>query len=238
MKIEKIMPFRSFLTFTATLCLAINAHAVESICFGKVSNGKLENGMQLPAQGENFEAYSWIGVKLGRTNVHSKVAQIVIAAYGQLNQSAPGKKFMYGETGWVSGGRFRPHRTHQNGLSVDFFVPVINVQKKSVLLPIGLGNKFGYNIEFDKHGKFKNHLIDFEAMAEHLYQLEQAAQANGAGIKQVIFDRNYLPKLFATKRGEFLKTHVHFMKGKAWVRHDEHYHVDFDVPCKQMTEEA
>ena len=23
-----------------------------------------------------------------------------------------------------------------------------------------------------------------------------------------------------------------FMKGKPWVRHDEHYHVDFAAPCK------
>ncbi len=190
--------------------------------------------MQLPAQGDNFEAYSWLGVKLGRTYVHSKVATIVIAAYKQLNASSPGKRFIYGETGWASGGRFRPHRSHQNGLSVDFFVPVINNRNQSVQLPIGVGNKFGYNIEFDKQGKFEGYTIDFEAIAEHLYQLEQAAKANSSGIKQVIFDQDYLPELFATKHGQFLKTGVQFMKGKAWVRHDEHYHVDFDIPCEQL----
>jgi penicillin-insensitive murein endopeptidase len=29
----------------------------------------------------------------------------------------------------------------------------------------------------------------------------------------------------------YLKQKLPFMKGKSWVRHDEHYHVDFAVPC-------
>jgi len=28
---------------------------------------------------------------------------------------------------------------------------------------------------------------------------------------------------------------LNFMKGEAWVRHDEHYHVDFAVPCKPLS---
>jgi len=45
-------------------------------------------------------------------------------------------------------------------------------------------------------------------------------------------DRPYLPRLFATPRGPYLQQHLSFMKAKPWVRHDEHYHVDFAVPCK------
>jgi penicillin-insensitive murein DD-endopeptidase len=29
-----------------------------------------------------------------------------------------------------------------------------------------------------------------------------------------------------------LKANIKFMQGKAWIRHDEHYHVDFSFPCK------
>jgi penicillin-insensitive murein endopeptidase len=58
-----------------------------------------------------------------------------------------------------------------------------------------------------------------------------AAKAKGSGLALVIFDRQYLPRLFATRRGIYLKKHVVFMKGKPWVRHDEHYHVDFAVAC-------
>jgi penicillin-insensitive murein endopeptidase len=31
-----------------------------------------------------------------------------------------------------------------------------------------------------------------------------------------------------------LKQNLRFMKNKPWVRHDEHYHVDFAVPCKPL----
>ena len=28
--------------------------------------------------------------------------------------------------------------------------------------------------------------------------------------------------------------HIEFMPGKSWVRHDEHFHVDFAIPCKPL----
>ena len=91
-------------------------------------------------------------------------------------------KFVYGETGWAGGGRFKPHRTHQNGTSVDFMVPVRNDAGASVPLPRGYGDRYGYDLEFDASG----HLLTF-------------------------------------------------MAAKPWIRHDEHYHVDFAVPCKALT---
>jgi len=141
---------------------------------------------------------------------------------------------VYGETGWLSGGRFRPHRTHQNGLSVDFFVPVRNKAGESVPLPTRATERFGYDLEFDAQGKLGELTIDFEALAEHLYQLQVSAAAKGAGIALVILDPPYLPLLFATRRGVYLREKVPFMKGRAWVRHDEHYHVDFRIPCKPL----
>jgi penicillin-insensitive murein endopeptidase len=222
--------FIAVIIFALSISGAVNAS--ESICFGTVSNGRLENGVKLPTEGKNFTAYSSLGVTLGRTYVHSKVAEIVLAAYSALENSATGKVFVYGETGWASGGRIRPHRTHKNGLSVDFFVPVVDATGHSVPLPTGVGNKFGYGIDFDENAKFEGYTIDFEAIAEHLYQLDIAAKARGAGIALVILDPPYLPRLFATKRGEYLKSNINFMKGKAWIRHDQHYHVDYTVPCK------
>lgn len=210
------------------------ANAAESICFGAVSRGRIENGVKLPGEGHNFTSYSALGAALGRTYVHSKVADIVLSAYKALEQSAPGKVFVYGETGWASGGRIRPHRTHQNGLSVDFMVPILDAAGRSVPLPTSAGNKYGYNVDFNAHAKYERYAIDFEAIADHLYQLDQSSKARGAGISLVIFDPPYLPKLFAAKRGEYLKTNIKFMKGKAWIRHDEHYHVDFAIPCKSM----
>lgn len=205
--------------------------AANSQCFGGVANGRIENSVKLPVSGPNFSAYSALASGAGRTHVHSTVAEIMLAAYASLATATPATKFVYGETGWPAGGRFRPHHTHQNGLSVDFFVPVHDATGRSAVLPATVANKFGYGIEFDSNARFGDFTIDFAAMAEHLYQLDVAAKAHGAGIALVIFDTVFLPKLFATARGPYLERNLHFMKGKPWVRHDEHYHVDFAVPC-------
>ncbi|MDP0919020.1 hypothetical protein Q6272_28610, partial [Klebsiella pneumoniae] len=95
----------------------------------------------------------------------------------------------------------RPHRSHQNGLSVDFFVPVRDADGRSVALPTGVGNQWGYDIDFDADARWGAYRIDFDALAEHLLELHRAATARGLGIAQVIFDTAYLPRLFATAHG-------------------------------------
>jgi len=212
--------------------LPLSAAAAESQCYGTVSNGRLEGSVKLPLSGANFSAYSTLAAAAGRTHVHSKVAAILEASYKALAAAHPNAHYVYGETGWPSGGRFRPHRTHQNGLSVDFFVPVKDSNGRSVPLPTNLSDRLGYDVEFNQDAKYGEYAIDFEALAEHLYQLNVAAKAAGSGLALVIFDSQYLPRLFATTRGQYLKENLPFMKGKPWVRHDEHYHVDFLVPCK------
>ena len=99
-------------------------------------------------------------------------------------------------------------------------------------LPTNITDKLGYEVEFDQEARYGEYTIDFEAMAQHLYQLDLAAKATGSGLALVIFDSQYLSRLFATSQGAYLKTKMPFMKGNPWVRHDEHYHVDFVVPCK------
>jgi penicillin-insensitive murein DD-endopeptidase len=217
-----------FWIVASTGCIA------ESNCFGSVNNGRLENGVKLPTSGSNFATYSALGSTAGRTFVHSTVRDIMLDAYKALAVAHPELKFVYGETGWESGGRIRPHRTHQNGLSVDFFVPVRDAAGHSVHLPTGITNKFGYDIDFDSAGQFQALKIDFTAIAEHLYQLDISAKSHGGSLALVIFDPPYLQKLLATRRGSYLQKNIPFMKGSAWVRHDEHYHVDFKIACKKL----
>lgn len=207
------------------------AAATESQCFGTVSNGRVEGSVKLPISVANFTAYSTLAATAGRTHVHSKVAAVIVGSYAALQTNSPGTTYVYGETGWPSGGRFKPHRTHQNGLSVDFFVPVRNAAGKSVPFPTAMTTRFGYDVEFDANAKYGEYVMDFPAMAEHLVQLHLAATQRGIGIALVIFDPQYLPKLFATRRGAYLQKNLRFMKAKPWVRHDEHYHVDFAIPC-------
>ena len=72
-------------------------------------------------------------------------------------------------------------------------------------------------------------------MARHLIALDRAARANGSGLALVIIDRNYLDALYAAPSGKALKRlNLPLMKGTPWVRHDEHYHVDFSVRCKPL----
>lgn len=202
-----------------------------STCYGTTANGRLEHGVKLPADGPNFTSYSTAARLAGRTYVHSLVNDIVTDAYRSLQTSAPGKVYVYAETGFAEGGRFKPHRTHQNGLSVDFMVPVLR-DGRSEPLPTHAFNRYGYDIEFDAQGRYEDYAIDYEAMAAHLVALHQAAAARKVGIARVIFDPPLQPALFATSHGPYLRTHLKVSKTHAWVRHDEHYHVDFDVPCR------
>jgi penicillin-insensitive murein endopeptidase len=207
-----------------------------SVCYGTVANGRLEGGQQLPIQGENYTPYSFVGVSLGRTYLHQSVRDIVVDAYGAVYLTQPDKRFMYGETGFATGGNFKPHRTHQSGLSIDFMVPVRDSRGVSVLVPTNVQNKFGYGLEFDVNGSSGDLRIDFDAMAEHLYQLAEAAKKYHVGIERVIFQKELATLLFQTKRGSYLRTTVPFMKTTPWINHDEHYHVDFALPCRPLSD--
>ncbi|MDF1641476.1 penicillin-insensitive murein endopeptidase [Thalassolituus oleivorans] len=208
------------------------ASASDSICHGTTSNGSLENGVQLPSEGNNFESYSNVARLAGRTYVHSSVYNIVVAAYSDLEREQPNKVYKYAETGFKDGGQFSPHKTHRNGLSVDFMVPVVNSIGESVHLPTNPFNKFGYNIEFDNSGHYEDFKIDYEAMAAHIVALHREAKKLGYDIWRVIFAPELQPNLFKTKYGVYLKENILFSTKRSWVRHDEHYHVDFIVPCQ------
>jgi len=171
--------------------------AVDSTCYGTTSSGSLKDGVKLPASGENYTNYSRAAILAGRTYVHSEVMHIVVSAYEALELSHPDKVFKYAETGKKNGGIFKPHKTHQNGLSIDFMTPMKNSKGKSV----------------------------------HL-QLHKIAKAQGHDLWRVILAPELQPPLFDTEYGNYLAKHVQFSKNRSWVRHDEHYHVDFEVACE------
>lgn len=208
--------------------------AADSVCYGTTDKGKLENGCKLPYHGDNFTAYSRLGSLLGRTYLHCKVAEVVQAAYQDIKEQYPNKVLVYGETGWAAGGRFEPHKTHQNGLSVDFMVPVTDKAGNSISLPTNAFNKYGYAIDFDAEGRKDDLLIDFELMATHILAIKHAADAKQVKIWRIIFDPKLQPFLHKTTAWPALAGRVKFSKRRSWVRHDEHYHIDFDVPCKPL----
>jgi penicillin-insensitive murein endopeptidase len=207
--------------------------AAESTCHGTTANGRLENGVQLPRSGPNFVTYSDVARTAGRTYVHSEVREIILAAYKSLEQDQPSKLYKYAETGFENGGQFKPHKTHRNGLSVDFMTPVTNKKGESVHLPTYPWNRFGYDIEFDDKGRYEDLVIDYQALAAHLVALDKAAKARGHSLWRVIFDPQLQQGLFGTPYGPYIKDNIALSPKPSWVRHDEHYHVDFIVPCKK-----
>lgn len=216
------------------LFLATEAFSADSVCYGTTANGRLENGVQLPSEGPNYVGYSLAARWAGRTYVHSSVKEIVVAAYQALESEQPGKVYKYAETGFKTGGLFKPHKTHRNGLSVDFMTPVINAAGESVHLPTHPLNKLGYNIEFNAKDEYQGLKIDYEAMAAHIVLLHKAALKTGHDVWRVIFDPALQPHLLNTQYGKYLQKHIQFSKKRSWVRHDEHYHVDFAIPCKKL----
>lgn len=197
---------------------------------GTPSSGRLEHGKRLPSSGDNFHVYSRFGALLGRTSVHSAVRDSVLDAYADLARTHPELRFVLGETGWPSGGYFWPHRTHRNGLSVDFMVPLRNADGTVVTLPSWPWTGFGYDLEFDARGRLGDRRIDFEAMALHLQALDTAARRHGTRVAQLILAPEFLPRLWAAPSGHGLKSRIAVLPGPAWVRHDEHYHVEFAAP--------
>ncbi len=221
------LPYLLFLL----LLIPINSHAA-STCYGTTSNGHLENGVQLPSKGPNFTSYGSIPEIMGRTYVHDRVRDTVVTAYQTLAKEMPDKVFKYAETGFKEGGKFKPHKTHRNGLSIDFMVPVIDPEGRSVQLPTHPFNKYGYGIEFDEHGRYDDYSIDYEALAAHLVALHKAAIKQEITIWRVIFDPRLSPNLYKTKYGKYISNHILIPTKASWVRHDEHYHVDFRVKCR------
>ncbi|WP_223668612.1 penicillin-insensitive murein endopeptidase [Kangiella shandongensis] len=205
-----------------------------SQCFGSTSNGRIAHAVQLPTSGKNYKSYSNLAATLGRTYVHTGVRDIVVGAYQNLARTHPSKVFKYAETGNKNGGLFSPHKTHQNGLSVDFMVPVTNAKGQSIHLPTHALNRYGYDIEFNKQGRYGKLKIDYEAMAAHIVALHQSAKKRGYDLWRVIFDPKLQTPLFQTSYKDYLKDNIQFTQRRSWVRHDEHYHVDFDIPCKTL----
>lgn len=203
-----------------------------SRCYGTPADGRLVGGVKLPLNGPNFRAYSQLAHTLGRVYLHDRVADLVIATYQALETSRPETMFVYGETGWKHGGSFRPHRTHQNGLSVDFMVPVLDEKGSPTDLPTYALNRYGYGIEFDDGGRFNGLQVDFVALADHLYQLHRLATARGIGISKIFLDPAFHTDLARTRNWQYLRANLPFSPNRQWVRHDDHYHVDFSLLCE------
>ena len=206
----------------------------QSKVIGSVRNGELENAWLLPYRGSNFSYFSPLSYYLmNNAYTHSAVHNTVLDAYELCEKTCPGVHFRVMECSDKSGGKMLFHRTHQNGMSVDFMVPKINGKKQSQVFDrIGMWH---YLLEFHSNGSLKLHKntsIDFESMAKHLLALDEAARKNGLRIRKVILNTELKDELYATKEGALIRDRgIYIVRSLSPIVnkfHDDHYHVDFE----------
>lgn len=208
----------------------VHAGTLAAISYGKGGCGRIVGAVPVRCDGPNFRVFSPLACVLARNHVHPRVARTLVDGFGRLHQSDPDRTWVFGDLGLPTGGRLRPHRTHQNGLSVDLFVPVVDASGEPAMLDHGPSTRFGYDLEFDSQGRLGELRIDFAALGRWILALDAAGRDHGARIERIILTPGFQgPLLRAVPAvGRFP-----FMKGEAWVRHDEHIHIDFNIPNEE-----
>ena len=203
-----------------------------SISLGTVSNGSLKNGKIFPFKGPNFIYFDSTSYLNKHAFTHEKVYHTVLATYQEFETILPHFEFGLMECSNEHGGKIWPHRTHQNGLSVDFMSPLLkNGISTTDFNTIGLPH---YLMDFDENGIYTenpDYSIHFNLIAQHILELDKQAKKNGLKIEKVILKIALKDNLFATEYGKKLKASgIYFAANLSDLidtLHDDHYHVDF-----------
>ncbi len=198
---------------------------------GRPGCGALRGGVALLCSGENYEAATFATCAAGRHHLHPLVVKTVEDAYALLRQGHPSRRWQYGEMGLKDGGSFPPHKTHQAGRSADFFFPAVDARGEPEALPIHPLNLFGYRLHFRKDGRLDEDLrLDAAALADHLLALEKAGAVHGVKVGHIILDAPFQGQVLQA-RPALARLKGRFNKKPVWIAHDQHYHVDFELPA-------
>jgi penicillin-insensitive murein endopeptidase len=201
---------------------------------GTVSQGSLQSGRLFPFQGSNFRYFDTLSYVSGRAWVHERVRGATLDAYAALDTLLPGRMWGLMECSNEKGGKIWPHRTHQNGLSIDFMVPMQqNGAAFYGLDTLGLAH---YLLEFDADSRYLGDTsvhADLDLVARHLLLLQKSAKAHRLKIAKVILKLEFKDELFATPHGKLLKNSGIYIASELTSLinglHDNHYHVDFGL---------
>ncbi|WP_437731839.1 penicillin-insensitive murein endopeptidase [Sorangium sp. So ce1335] len=208
--------------------------AAPSQSAGSPAQGRLVHGHPLPPSGPGHVTYSYLGASLGRQYVHGAVRDALLDAFAAVAAARPGRRFVVGETGHRRGGPFWPHRTHQNGLSADIFVPLRDGAGRPEDVATYPWNKLGYGLELDAQGRLGDLTIDFDDLARLLSALDEKARSRGLRVQRILVAPEYVPLLLASPAGRKLGAlSGAIVRGQVWWRHDEHVHIDFAIRAQR-----
>ena len=209
-------------------------NSTPSISLGTVSNGSLQNGKLIPFKGKNFYYFDTSSYINERAFVNDKLKKVIIATYKQLDTLFPSRNFVVMECSNKNGGKISPHKTHQNGLSIDFMIPLMKNNKAYYALD-SLGANH-YLLNFENNGCYsqdKSISVDFNLLAKYISTIEKNARKQGLKISKVILKTEYKNHLFASTNGENLKKmNIYFAMSLTPLLnalHDDHFHVDFEL---------
>jgi penicillin-insensitive murein DD-endopeptidase len=217
--------------------LANKGDSLPSVCTGNEAGGTLEHAKLLPFSGINYcyfdtESYLW-----GHAFMSDKMMETLLASYKELEQTAPGRRFMYMECGLRDGGPIPGHRTHQNGRSVDLMVPLV----KDGQLYYGLDTIGGdhYALDFNDDGSYRYDstiVIDFNTLALQILSLDKQARKQGLHVKKVILKLELKDEFYATPNGKKVRSKGIYLAlnlpPNVNKQHDDHFHVDFEPVVK------
>jgi len=206
-----------------------------SISHGTPGNGSLENAYQIKYKTKNSRYFSPMSYYLlGNGYVNSRLYSTLLDSYSECERTCPKIDFRIMECSDKKGGKVLIHRTHRNGLSIDFMVPKIkNGKQKKFYDRLGLWH---YLLQFDSNGRLKMNKkisIDFETIGRHIIALDNAARKNGLVVSKVILKIDLKDDFFKTPSGKEIKRRgIYFARQlpkNVDMMHDDHYHVDFKV---------
>lgn len=201
---------------------------------GNVGSGSIKHSKLLPFSGKNFSYFDTNSYLGGRAFLNDKLLKTLLAHYSVLENECPDHHFCIMECSNKEGGKIHPHRTHQNGLSVDLMIPLIKDNAPYYALDsIGANH---YLLDFDDQGRYLSDpsiAIDFELLAKQIWILQQESLKNGLSIEKVILKIELKDELFDTVYGKKIKSSgIYFAQNLSPIinaLHDDHFHVDFRI---------
>ena len=204
-------------------------------------SGELIGTRSLAPYGKGYRTYSLLGSAIGRQYAHHKVIETLEEAFENLHVET-GRTFDIAEIGHKNGGKFSPHRTHRDGLSVDIMTPMKTEEGHPARLNTGPLSLWGYCWHIDpKNNRLNGYKwdvlpgskypelcptiqmssekeVDFDMMLRIIQELSSVARSKGGRIKYIIVAPSYVSSLRGS--GVTLST-------KAKIIHDDHIHIEF-----------